>query len=156
LLGANQPVIPLNAAAAPFGVSRHVTFSDFDLFNLPMPFGGTSMNFDSLDSDRTPHAADQTGRPGKRMLWYTCDDGGEGVTTYTYEIGEEPWQFTFTHDAAKGVYVLAKSDGTIERFRDNPARHLVVERDPVTGELRPAVKRGQPSYIYLCREQREP
>jgi hypothetical protein len=135
----------------------HVMFSDFDLVKFSIPFGGTTMNSDSADSDRTPHAAaDQTGRPGKRMLWYTCDDGGEGVTTYTYEIGEEPWQFTFTHDAAKGVYVLAKADGTIERFRDNPARHLVVERDPVTGELRPAVKRGQPTYIYLCREQREP
>ena len=114
------------------------------------------MNFDSPDSDRPHHAAAQNCGPGKRMLWYTCDDGGEGITTYTYGIGEEPWQFTFTHDAAKGVYVLAKADGTTERFRDNPARHLVVERDPVTGELRPAVKRGQPTYIYLCREQREP
>ena len=72
-----------------------------------------------------------------------------------YEIGEEPWQFTFTHDAAAGVYVLAIPDGATERFRDNLARHLVVERDPVTGELRPAVQRGQPTYIYLCREQRE-
>ena len=115
------------------------------------------MNSDSPDSDRPTHAAAaQTSRPGRRMLWYTCDDGGEGVTTYTYEIGEEPWQFTFTHDPAKGVFVLAKPDGTTERFRDNPERHLVVEPDPVTGELRPAVKRGQPTYIYLCREQREP
>ena len=114
------------------------------------------MSFDSTDSDRPSHAADQTGRPGKRMLWYTCDDQGGGVTTYTYETGEEPWQFTFTHDVVKGVYVLAKPDGTTERFRDNPARHLVLESDPVTGELRPAVKRGQPTYIYLCREQREP
>ena len=47
-------------------------------------------------------------------------------------------------------------DGTTERFRDNPARHLVVEPDLETGELRPAVKYGRPVYIYLCREQREP
>ncbi len=114
------------------------------------------MNSDSPDSDRTPQAAAPNGRPERHMIWYTCDDGGEGLTTYTYEIGEEPWQFTFTHDAATGVYVLAKPDGTTEQFRDNPARHLVVERDPVTGELRPVVKRGQPTYIYLCREQREP
>ena len=114
------------------------------------------MNLDSPESDRPPHAAAQTGQPERHMLWYTCDDEGEGVTTYTYEIGEEPWQFTFTHNAAAGVYVLAKPDGTTKQFRDNPARHLVVEQDPVTGELRPAVKRGQPTYIYLCREQREP
>jgi hypothetical protein len=116
------------------------------------------MNSDSPDSDRTPQiTAIETGQPARRMLWYSYDDGGGGeVTTYSYEIGEEPWQFTFTHDTATGVYVLNKSDGTTERFRDKPARHLVVEPDPVTGELRPAVKRGQPTYLYLCREQREP
>ncbi len=125
-------------------------------FKLAMPFGGTTMNSDSTDRDGPPQAAAETGRPGRHMLWYTRDDGGEGVTTYTYEIGEEARQFTFTHDTAQGIFVLAKPDGTTERFRDNPARYLVVEQDPVTGELRPAVKRGQPTYIYLCREQREP
>ncbi len=43
-----------------------------------------------------------------------------------------------------------------ERFRDKLVRYLVVEPDPETGELRPAVKAGGPVYLYLCREDREP
>jgi hypothetical protein len=42
-----------------------------------------------------------------------------------------------------------------ERFRDNPVRHLVVEPDPQTGEMRPVTERGQPAYFYLSREERE-
>jgi hypothetical protein len=91
-----------------------------------------------------------------RPVLYSCDDELGPVTTYTYVIEERPALFTFTHDTAKGVFVVTNRDGTTERFRDNPARHLVVEPDPETGELRPAVKYGRPVYIYLCREQREP
>jgi hypothetical protein len=36
-----------------------------------------------------------------------------------------------------------------------PIRHLVVEPDPETGELKPVVERGSPTYLYLCREERE-
>ncbi len=46
-------------------------------------------------------------------------------------------------------------DGRVERFRDKPARQLMVEPDPVTGELLPVIKAGHPTYIYLCREERE-
>jgi hypothetical protein len=31
----------------------------------------------------------------------------------------------------------------------------MVEPDPVTGELRPVVKHGEPVYVYLCREEWE-
>lgn len=61
----------------------------------------------------------------------------------------------FEHDKQKRLFVLTLPDGKIERFRDNPARQLVVEPDPETGEMRPVVQRGQPVYLYLCREERE-
>ncbi len=37
----------------------------------------------------------------------------------------------------------------------NLARQLMVEPDPVTGELRPVTNRGWPVYMHLCREERE-
>jgi hypothetical protein len=83
-------------------------------------------------------------------------DGKPGsVTTVTYFVEEQPRRFDLVHDKAKGVYVLTMPDGASERFRDKPARYLVVEPDRSTGELRPAVKGGLPVYLYLCREERE-
>ena len=78
-----------------------------------------------------------------------------GVVTYTYEVCEAPRHFSFAHDRTRGLYVVTGPDGTTELFRDNPVRYLVVEPDPQTGELQPAVKYGRPVYLYLCREQRE-
>ena len=77
------------------------------------------------------------------------------VTTFVY--GEEPpvLAFRFSHDQEKRLFILTWSDGRIEKFRDNPARQLVVEPDPETGELRPVTKNGRPVFIYLCREERE-
>jgi hypothetical protein len=63
--------------------------------------------------------------------------------------------FRFEHDAQKGVFRLEWADGEVEVFRDKPARHLVVEPDAGTGEMRPVLKRGRPTYLYLCREERE-
>jgi len=63
--------------------------------------------------------------------------------------------FDFEHDAQKGIFRLKWPDGTNEVFRDKPARYLVVEPDPETGEIKPVVKRGCPTYLYLCREERE-
>jgi hypothetical protein len=51
--------------------------------------------------------------------------------------------------------VLIGPDGKRERLRDNPARHLVVEPDPKTGELRPVLKDDKPAFLHLCREERE-
>ncbi len=78
-----------------------------------------------------------------------------GVVTFTYEAREAPRQFSFAHDRARGLYVVIQPDGTTELFRDNPVRYLVVEPDPQSGEVRPAVKFGRPVYLYLCREHRE-
>ena len=46
------------------------------------------------------------------------------VTTFVY--GEEPPvpAFQFGHDREKRLFILTWSDGRIEKFRDNPARHL--------------------------------
>ena len=79
---------------------------------------------------------------------------GEGVTTYMYESERPAAAFRFEHDAAHGVFRLTFSDGTVEVFRDKPARQLRVEPDE-TGEMRPVVKHGRPVYLYLCREERE-
>ena len=77
------------------------------------------------------------------------------VTTLTYEA-EPPspaFQFQFSHDKEKRLLVLTWPDGKTEQFRDNPIRQLVVEPDPAPGELRPAIKNGQPVFVYLCREE---
>ncbi len=63
--------------------------------------------------------------------------------------------FSFAHDTQKGVFRLTWPDGKVEVFRDKPVRHLAVEPDPETGEMRPVVKGGNPTYWYLCREERE-
>ena len=63
--------------------------------------------------------------------------------------------FTFEHDKQKRLFVLTGPDGKTEHFRDNPTRHLMVEPDPETGEMRPVIEHGQPAYVYLCREERE-
>jgi hypothetical protein len=75
--------------------------------------------------------------------------------TYTYDAREPARQFSFNHDKAAGLFVITKLDGTVERFRDNPARCLVVEPHRETGELEPAVNKGQPVYLYFCRQDRE-
>jgi hypothetical protein len=51
--------------------------------------------------------------------------------------------------------VMRWPDGKVEPVRDNAARHLTIEPDPDTCEMRPVVKRAQPAYVYLCREERE-
>jgi hypothetical protein len=100
---------------------------------------------------------------------YFYDDGGRlseardvagnddfTVATYVYSFALEcAPSFSFAHDKEKRLFVLTWPDGRIERFRDNPARQLMVEPDPMTGDLRPVTKLGEPVYIYLCREERE-
>ena len=94
-------------------------------------------------------------------------DSKAGITTYTYTVmdsgdtidisiaPEKAPAFAFEHEREKGVYRLKWPDGKVEVFRDRPTRYLVVEPDQKTGEMRPAIKRGQPTYLYLCREERE-
>jgi hypothetical protein len=64
-----------------------------------------------------------------------------------------PW--TFEHAKEKGVFRITWSDGETDAFRDNPTLFLVVEPDSKTGEMKPALTRGWPTFLYLCRQERE-
>ena len=87
-------------------------------------------------SDRRSHAIPDSPSAEKRPSPIFHYDGTPGpVTTITYFAESAPTAFNFVHDNSKGVFVLTKPDGTAERFRDKPVRHLVVEPDPETGEL---------------------
>jgi hypothetical protein len=105
---------------------------------------------DAADRQRTPHE-------GQSRAWPPTGyyNAGEAVVTHNYEVRENPRQFSFDHDKAAGLFVIKKADGTVERFRDNPTRYLVVEPNRETGKLQPAVKQGQPVYLYLARQDRE-
>ena len=106
--------------------------------------------------------------PGRSVTTYCYDsedrlieEGGLPVpvspktTAYTFTIEERTMPFTFEHDKQKRLFVLTCPDGKTERFRDNPARQLLVEPDPISGEMRPVLKDGKPAFLYLCREERE-
>jgi hypothetical protein len=108
-----------------------------------------------MKPESTPNAETDPTAHVKPSPMFHYDGGAGSPTTIVYSVEEQPRRFNFDHDKAKGVYVLTKPGGTMERFRDKPARHLVVEPDPTTGELRPAVRGGAPVYLYLCREERE-
>jgi hypothetical protein len=113
------------------------------------------MNAEHEPNDRHTNPAPISGAQEKLSPGFYYGDILGSITTITYSFEEEPNRFDFVHDKAKGVFVLTGPDDITERFRDKPARYLVVEPDPDTGELRPAVKRGLPVYLYLCREERE-
>ena len=81
---------------------------------------------------------------------------GPLITTYTYSapVPTRP-TYHFEHDQEKGIFRIRRPDGTVEVFRDKPVRHLVVEPDAERGDMTPVVKYGRPTYLYLCREERE-
>jgi hypothetical protein len=109
-------------------------------------------------SSSLPVAADSSWRDDEVRLSdvrETARDDGSVEMQYRYLVEPRNPSFTFEHDTRKRLFVLALSDGMAEHFRDKPARHLVVEPDPESGEMRPAIKRGQPVYVHLCREDRE-
>jgi hypothetical protein len=64
------------------------------------------------------------------------------TTTYTYSVEALAPSFTFVHDKQERLFILKWPDGKTEYFRDSPARQLMVEPDPQTGEMRPVTKRG--------------
>jgi hypothetical protein len=113
------------------------------------------MNPEAPLANPEPDNAGAADKPATPRYSYTRDDGVGAVTTYVYTYEDYPRAFSFDHDQQSGVFIVTKPDGTTERFRDKPARHLMVEPDPKTGEMRPVVKRGRPAYVWLCREERE-
>ena len=115
----------------------------------------------------TYHAADL---PAPQVVTVTyCYDSHRRLTVLGDPVGpaqppsqpeESPTRpttapFAFEHDREKGIFRITGPSGEVEVFRDKPVRHLVVEPDPVTGELKPVLRRGSPTYLYLCREERE-
>ncbi len=110
-------------------------------------------------------SGDARGDPN--IATYVCDAAGR--VTRVEPLTEEQWQelraqlaacearsrYGFEHDAAARLYRLTAPDGTVERFRDHPTRHLCVEPDAETGQMRPVIQRGRPVYLWLCREERE-
>jgi hypothetical protein len=113
------------------------------------------MNAEHRSDDRHPNPALFPGAEETPSPQFHYERTSGSVTTYTYSFEGLPSRFDFVHDEAKGVFVLTRPDGTTERFRDKPARYLVVEPEPDTGELMPRVNGGEPVYLYLCREERE-
>jgi hypothetical protein len=116
-------------------------------------------------SDPSPHP-DPTPKPPE--VFYNSADRVIRISpdrvewrTYSTEPIEprperaRPPSYTFEDDPDKGVCRLRWADGKVEVFRDRTAYYLVVERDETTGAIRPVLTRGQPTRIYLCREERE-
>jgi hypothetical protein len=114
----------------------------------------------------TQPASRATGCPARRAITYTYDSDNRlimasergtfvRITTNDGPAESRAEQFQFERDTQKRLFVLTGPDGKTERFRDNPTRYLVVEPDPETGAMRPVIMHGEPSYIYLCREERE-
>ena len=111
----------------------------------------------SSDSASPRPATDSSHDSGIRLTAVRDVAKDDGTVEIRYEYFVEPQAppFTFEHDMQKRLFIRRWPDGTTEHFRDNPARQLMVEPDPKTGEMRPVIKRGQPAYVHLCREERE-
>jgi hypothetical protein len=111
------------------------------------------MNSDSSSPDRGP------GDPSDNKFRWTevprlARNVGK-VVTYVYSAGPQPPPAIVQRDDSKRLFVITMPDGTVDRYRDRPVRHLIVEPDPKTGGMWPAIKDGKPATIWLCREEVE-
>jgi hypothetical protein len=105
--------------------------------------------------------------PSGRMVACVRPGSGPHEQHVTIEVGEVPDAPLFSpceasppaqvdHDCEKRLYRIKGPDGQTEVFRDSPVRFLILRPDPETGEPKPVIRFGQPEYLYLCREEREP
>jgi hypothetical protein len=83
-------------------------------------------------------ARDNGYRPSE-VRQVTKEDGSV-ETWYRYLVEPDTPAIVFEHVKRDRLFILTWPDGRTERFRDNPVRHLVVEPDPQTGEMRPVIK----------------
>jgi hypothetical protein len=77
------------------------------------------------------------------------------MTVFTYSCPAPAKPDRIEHDPKKRTLRLTRPDGTAIAFRDQPLRFLVVEPDPKSGKLRPAVSMGKAKVVYLCPEMAE-
>jgi hypothetical protein len=63
----------------------------------------------------------------------------DGTQIATHIPSGEPLPFPtiFAHDEAGCLFVVTRRDRKTEHYRDRAVRHLIVEPDPDTGEMRP-------------------
>jgi hypothetical protein len=91
-----------------------------------------------------------------RLIGVTDDTGGgEKPADASHPPRLLPSSFTSRQYPEKRVLLLSGPDGKTEVFRDNPTRYLSVAQDSETGEMKPVMKYGRPTYLWLCREERE-
>jgi hypothetical protein len=81
---------------------------------------------------------------------------------YTYQVPERPAaraRVEVEHNREKRVFIVTDPGGKPAYFRDQPARFLVVEPDDdddaEPGAMKPVLKHGEPTVLYLCREEWE-
>jgi hypothetical protein len=87
-----------------------------------------------------------------RVRMVSLRRGAGLTTTYTYSCPEPANPDRLEHDPEKRALRLTRPDGTTIAFRDKPVRFLVVEPDPKSGKLRPALSMGKAKVMYLCPE----
>jgi hypothetical protein len=78
--------------------------------------------------------------------------GAGARTVFTYPCPERAIPDRVEHDPERRALRLTRPDGTAIAFRDQPVRFLVVEPDPQSGKLRPAISMGKAKVVYLCPE----
>jgi hypothetical protein len=77
------------------------------------------------------------------------------MTVFTYSCPQRAIPIQVEHDPKRRALRPFRPDGTTIAFRDQPVRFLVVEPDPNSGMLRPAVSMDKAKVVYLCPEMVE-
>jgi hypothetical protein len=92
------------------------------------------------------------------VIRYTCDGEGdkfaEGVArrrTRSSAAGGEP-KLEVAYDRSRHVIQITQEGGETAEFEDRPARFLLMDRDPETGKMKPAMEWGCPVFYHLTRE----
>src|SRR5262249_49258227 len=98
------------------------------------------MNPEPAPNDRPPHTETEPKFHRQSPLLH-YDVRPTSATTITYFIDEQPRRSNFLHDKPKGLFVLTKSDGTTEQFRDKPVGAAASASPPTPSPARALVRR---------------
>ena len=69
------------------------------------------------------------------------------ITTYVYSFPERSPRFQVEHDRKRRQIRIVETDGATRVFRARPTRYLVVVPNPLTGEIMPMMRYGEPEYL---------